>query len=256
MDRYVTVGLGVLAGALLFEAALIPGIVIGGSAVLAARYLPRRSRRPLPDADRVVQARRIRGAIPPLEQNDAPSISLPSGLRIKQAVAKTITFRVIVTGLDFTTNYVVLGEVTIAAGLSTFSLVVGPIFYFVHETLWNYLVPVGSEVDLAAFRATATDVRTGPKAIVVNRPLAKTITFRAIATAMDFTTTYIVIADAATAAALTAFGFVLGPFVYLGHELLWDYYTTWPQRKPGTTAPTKTKTSLPAGRGSIGSGSA
>ena len=51
MDRYVTVGLGVLAGALLFEAALIPGIVIGGSAVLAARYLPRLSRRLLPDAD-------------------------------------------------------------------------------------------------------------------------------------------------------------------------------------------------------------
>ena len=34
MNRYVTVGLGVLAGAALFEAALIPGIVIGGAAVL------------------------------------------------------------------------------------------------------------------------------------------------------------------------------------------------------------------------------
>jgi hypothetical protein len=40
MDRYVTVGIGVLAGVVLFEAALIPGIVIGGSAVLAARYVP------------------------------------------------------------------------------------------------------------------------------------------------------------------------------------------------------------------------
>ena len=148
----------------------------------------------------------------------------------------------------------VLGELAVAAGLSTFSLVVGPIFYFAHETLWNYLVPVGSEVDLAALRAATAAARTDPKAIVINRPLAKTITFRTIATVMDFTTTHIVIADAATAAALTAFGFVLGPFVYLGHEVLWDYYTRWRQRKLGTTVPTKA--AQPAGRGIIEAGSA
>lgn len=161
MDRYVTVGLGVVAGVLLFEAALIPGIVIGGSAVLAARCLPWLSRRPSADADRVVRARRVPGATLLPRQNDAPSVSLPAGLRIKQAVAKTVTFRIIVTGLDFTTNYVVLGELALAAGLSTFSLVVGPIFYFAHETLWNYLVPVGSEIDLAARFAPPRPVR-GP----------------------------------------------------------------------------------------------
>jgi hypothetical protein len=40
-----------------------------------------------------------------------------------------------------------------------------------------------------------------------------------------------------TAAALTAFGFVLGPFVYLGHEMLWDYYSAPPQRKPSLAVP-------------------
>ena len=39
MDRYVTVGLGVLAGAALIEAALIPGIVVAGAAVLAPRLV-------------------------------------------------------------------------------------------------------------------------------------------------------------------------------------------------------------------------
>lgn len=29
----------------------------------------------------------------------------------------------------------------------------------------------------------------------------------------------------ATAAVLSAFGFVVGPFVYLRHEMVWDYYT-------------------------------
>ena len=41
VKTYVTVGLTVLAGAALFETALIPGILIGGVAVLAPRYLPK-----------------------------------------------------------------------------------------------------------------------------------------------------------------------------------------------------------------------
>jgi uncharacterized membrane protein len=56
--------------------------------------------------------------------------------------------------------------------------------------------------------------------------LAKTITFRTIATTMDFTATYVVVGDFATAATLSAFGFVLGPFVYLGHELAWDHFAS------------------------------
>ena len=245
MYRYVTAGLGVLAGAALFEAAL-PGIVIGGAVLLAPRYLPWLNRRVLPDTARIAGPRRGAGAVVP-PHDDASRISLPAWLRIKQAVAKTITFRIIVTGLDFTTNYVVLGEFAIAAGLSTFSLVVGPIFYFTHEALWNYLVPADSDIELAAPAAATTDVRAHPKAIVISRPLAKTITFRTIATVIDFTTNYVVVRDAATAAGLTAFGFVLGPFVYLGHEMLWDHYITPQQRRPGLPVPTNV--ALPIGRG-------
>jgi hypothetical protein len=32
------------------------------------------------------------------------------------------------------------------------------------------------------------------------------------------------VGDVATAEGLSAFGFVLGPFVYLGHEKAWDYF--------------------------------
>jgi uncharacterized membrane protein len=41
---------------------------------------------------------------------------------------------------------------------------------------------------------------------------------------MDFTTNYVVVRDVATAVVLSASGFILGPFVYYGHEKLWDYY--------------------------------
>ena len=38
---------------------------------------------------------------------------------------------------------------------------------------------------------------------------------------MDFTANYVVVGDLATAVGLSAFAFVVGPFVYLGHEKLW-----------------------------------
>ncbi|MBV8089775.1 MAG: DUF2061 domain-containing protein, partial [Alphaproteobacteria bacterium] len=195
MNRYVTAGLGALAGAALLEAAL-PGIVIGGTVLLAPRYLPWLYQRLLPYTTRIAGPRRGADA-DPSRQDDARRISLPAGLRIKQAVAKTITFRIIVTGLDFTTNYVVLGELAVAAGLSTVSLVVGPIYYFTHETLWNHFVPAGSDIELLPPHASTADMRADPKAIVINRSLAKTITFRTIGTVIDFATNYVVISEAA-----------------------------------------------------------
>ena len=43
---------------------------------------------------------------------------------------------------------------------------------------------------------------------------------------MDFTINFVVVGDVATAVGLSAFGFVLGPFVYLGHEKAWDYLSS------------------------------
>src|SRR5260370_22798979 len=145
MKSYVTVGLSVLAGAALFEAALIPGMLIGGAVVLAPKYL-RRGLRPLfgptvrrRDAPKGPRAKRQELAAPP---------AAPARFGIKQAIAKTITFRIIVTTLDFTTNYIVIGELATAAGLSTVNLVVGPLVYLVLETAWNYFGPPGSAARL------------------------------------------------------------------------------------------------------------
>ena len=75
MKGYVTVGLTVLAGAALLETALIPGILIGGAAVLAPRYLPKLGRRPRP----------ARGS--KVERGSKPAVSLPDrlGLRLPAA---------------------------------------------------------------------------------------------------------------------------------------------------------------------------
>jgi uncharacterized membrane protein len=55
-------------------------------------------------------------------------------------------------------------------------------------------------------------------------PAGEEITFRTLASTMDFTANYLVEGDRATAVGLTAVGFVLGPFVYLGHEMAWEKF--------------------------------
>jgi uncharacterized membrane protein len=141
------------------------------------------------------------------------------------AIAKTITYRLIVTTLDFTTNYIVIGELATAAGLSTFNLVAGPLFYFAHEAGWNYLAHPDSSIQLPLLTPTAEN----PEHVAVggftfSRALVKTVTFRTLATIMDFTTNYVVVGNVGQAVILSATGFVLGPFVYYGHEKAWDYF--------------------------------
>jgi uncharacterized membrane protein len=248
-----TIGV-IAAGVALFEVALIPGMVIGGAAVLAPKLAPRRLpklRRRLQPLFNSTVRRRIMSTVP---LPDRPGVKAPLAARpkfaIKQALAKTITFRIIVTTLDFTWNYVVIGDLTTAAGLSAFGLAVGPLFYFVHETAWNYFGPSvkrkvglsGTVVELPVLLTLRPDVKAplaGRGRITINRALAKTITFRTIATMTDFTTNYVVVGDLATAATLSAFGFVVGPFIYLGHEMAWDYYGS--PREGALDLPTLTK---------------
>jgi uncharacterized membrane protein len=232
----IAVGLTVLAAAAVIEAALVPGLIIGGGAVLASAYVPGLRRR-LPSlftsAVRVATgaatglASRAAAGVGIGAAADAPAAdaktNLPARFKIKRAVAKTITFRIIVTTLDFTSNVIVIGELGTAAGLSSFALVAGPLFYLAHEGAWNYLGPPGDTVRVGAPAPPAGDT-TPARGFTMSRALAKTITFRTIATIMDFSVTYIVVRDLATAAGLTAFGFVVGPFVYFGHERLWDRF--------------------------------
>ncbi len=251
----VTATIGVIgAGVALFEAALISGIVIGGAAVLAPKYLPKLRRRLQPLFD-LTARRRIEPAVPLPDRTkvEAP-LAAPAGFVIKQALAKTITFRIIVTSLDFSWNYIVLGEVAAAAGLSAISLAVAPLFYFVHEMAWNYpsrsvkrkAGQSGTVVDLpvVTLRADAKAPQSDRGWFTIDRALAKTVTYRTIATTTDFATNYVVVGELGTAAALSAFGIVVGPFVYLGHEMAWDYYGSPKARALNPPKPTKLEPAL------------
>ena len=214
-----TIG-AIAAGVALIETALIPGLVIGGAAVLVPRYLPSLRRRLQP----LLQPAALRRRAPAAGARD-PALRL-GGFSITRAAAKTVTFRVLVTTLDFSANYLVLGELATAAGLSAFSVVVGPFFYFVHEAAWHRVrsdagAP-GDAVTVPLPLMGAGAPNATRRSVTLSRPLAKTITYRVFATTMEFTTNYVVVGDVATAVLLSSFGFVLGPFVYFGHERAWD----------------------------------
>jgi uncharacterized membrane protein len=236
VKQAIAVGLTALAAAAVIEAALVPGLVIGGGAVLASAYVPGLRRR-LPSlfASAVRQASGLAtrvaagataGAAAGASRGAAAAnakTTFPARFKVKRAVAKTITFRIIVTTLDFTSNIIVIGELGTAAGLSTFALVAGPLFYLAHEGAWDALGPSGDTIRVGA-PAPAVGDETPGRGFTMSRALAKTITFRTVATIMDFSVTYIVVRDLAVAAGLSAFGFVLGPFVYYGHEKLWERF--------------------------------
>ncbi len=127
MKQYVTVGLAVLAGAALVEAALIPGLLIGGAAILAPKVLPQLRQRVGP-----------RSSLLPLRTDAEARKATPLGFTISRALAKTITFRTLATAMDFTTLYVVVGDAVTAAGLAAFGFVVGPFVYWGHEKAWDH----------------------------------------------------------------------------------------------------------------------
>src|ERR1700722_15106622 len=194
MKGYVAVGLTALAGAALIEAALVPGLVIGGAAFLAPKYLPKLRRQIKTGLDLMTRRNEGPKAAPKAANKPAADGSVLARVGIGKAVAKTITFRVIVTTLDFTSNYIVIGELTTAAGLSTFSFIVGPLFYLGHEAVWNYLRPdENAAVDFKVPLPQWADAKKGDQVgFTVSRAVAKTVTFRTIATITDFTTIYVV----------------------------------------------------------------
>lgn len=107
--------------------------------------------------------------------------------------------------------------------------------------LRNRLSPAATIPDWSARRTLPPALAEGEAAGGLGRTVWKTMTFRSVVTTLDFSSNYIALGDAAAAAGLSAFGFVIGPFVYIGHELAWEKFggsTTQPIALPGIGAET------------------
>lgn len=99
------------------------------------------------------------------------------------------------------------------------------------ETAWNR-IDLGFRNRLSGMATPIPDWRAKRATVVaeteseggLSRTIWKTITFRGLVTTLDFSANYVALGNAAAAAGLSAFGFVIGPFVYLGHEMAWEKF--------------------------------
>jgi uncharacterized membrane protein len=232
VGRVATLG-AVVAGAAIIEAALIPGLLIGGAAVLAPRLLPQDTLSGLRNRLRRAAPSLVSSA-PTAHSAQAPASGEPASFDTWHAVVKTFTYRVMVTTVDFGANYFVIGELATAAGLSSLSLVAGPIAYFAHEAAWHYYGPASArhsnpleatvQLSIPGAAEGGDNGRTRFASVKVSRALAKTITYEGVTAVSEFGANYLFVRDFAGAAGLTAFSIVIAPFVYYVHEKAWDYY--------------------------------
>ena len=152
----------------------------------------------------------------------------------------------IVTTADFGANYFVIGELATAAGLSSLSLVAGPIAYFAHEAAWHYYGPASARhpnpleatvhVPIPGAAEGEENGRAGFAGIKVSRALAKTVTYEGVTGVSEFSVNYLFVRDLAAAAGLTAFSIAISPFVYYVHEKAWDYFDATKARSPAAPA--------------------
>jgi len=233
-----TTALGiVVAGLMLVEIALVPGVFIGGLAVLGPKYLARHRKSLLGSLSKLQNLNSKKYNMP--NEQDQEKLKSYSIFGVQRTLAKTFTFRVLSSSLDFTWNYALLGDVATAAGLSGFGFIASTTFYFIHEMSWNHLKAQPEKksfnIFLSSTKESSFDTisnQDGRWFLHINPTLAKTITFRTMATLAEFTTNYVVVRDIPMAAALSAFGFICGPFVYYGHEKIWEQYPGKPESNP------------------------
>jgi uncharacterized membrane protein len=241
-----TIG-AVAAGAAIIEAALVPGLLIGGAVVLAPRLLPRDMLSGLGDRLwRTAPSPVPAPSAPTAHSLAAPASGEPASFDTWRAAVKTFTYRVMVTTVDFGANYFVLGELVTAAGLSSLSLVAGPIAYFAHEAAWHYYGPDSARhpnpleaavhVSIPGAAEGEENERTPLASVKVSRALAKTATYEVVTGVSEFGANYLFVRDLAAAAGLTAFSLVISPFVYYVHEKAWDYYGAARARSPAAPA--------------------
>jgi uncharacterized membrane protein len=231
--RTVGTFVAVAAGAAIVEAAVIPGLLIGGAAVLAPRLVSRRMSRDPGNGRRRTTPLPVQAA-PPAHSAEAPASGEPAVFDAWQAVRKTLTYRVMVTTVDFGANYFVIGELAAAASLSSLSLVAGPIAYFAHEAAWHYYGPHSTRHPNSLEAAVRVPIpgaarrdkigRAGFANVKVSRAFAKTVTYEGVTAVSEFSVNYLFVRDLAAAAGLTAFSIAISPVVYYLHEKAWDYF--------------------------------
>ena len=99
----------------------------------------------------------------------------------KRHIAKTITYRIISTGIGFLTMWLVTGSFKVGAAFGIIELVWKPIQYLIHERIWYRYIKFGvtkvedpikpdlRTMDTMSTGVSETVTTTGPKRLVYTK---------------------------------------------------------------------------------------
>lgn len=99
----------------------------------------------------------------------------------KRHIAKTITYRIISTGIGFLTMWLLTGSVEVGAAFGIIELVWKPIQYFIHERIWYRYIKFGvtkvedpikpdlRTMDTMSTGVSETVTTTGPKRLIYTK---------------------------------------------------------------------------------------
>ena len=66
----------------------------------------------------------------------------------KRHIAKTISYRILSTGIGFIAMWIITGSIKIGAAFSVLELVWKPIQYYIHERVWYKWIKYGVKNNL------------------------------------------------------------------------------------------------------------
>jgi len=61
----------------------------------------------------------------------------PSNETLKRSIFKTVSYRLVILILDFSTIYIFTGKINVALGFTIVSNIYTTIAYFIHDRIWD-----------------------------------------------------------------------------------------------------------------------
>lgn len=127
-----------------------------------------------------------------------------------RSLAKTLSWRVILTMSHFINGFIVTGSIASAAAIAGLSAVINSVLYWAHERCWNYAQWNRQGKDGLMF------VDGQP------RTISKIITWRAVITGSNFVIPWFLTGSLGQAAAFMTIAIVVNIAIFYFHERIWN----------------------------------
>jgi uncharacterized membrane protein len=127
-----------------------------------------------------------------------------------RTLAKTLSWRIILTVSHFINGFIVTGSLASAAAIAGLSAVINSVLYWAHERIWNWAQWNRKPKDGLMFLDGQP------------RTISKIISWRAVITGSNFVVPWILTGSLGQAAAFMSIAIVVNIAIFYFHERVWN----------------------------------